>query len=515
MVEKSLLKPTIQVTFFSIIGILVSFANQLAVAYFFGASQQRDAYFAAMAIPTYLSAIFSGSICMIFLPKYVDVLQNEGEQRGNEFLGTTLGFSIILILVVVILLMVFAEPILSVTAPGFDKNSLEFTKKLLIILLPTVIFQIAASLLSSIHQVNHRFLIPAIAPILGAIISLVIVLLLSSRIGISSLAFGTLVSSVIVIIVIFFSLNRINFGLILKFDFKDRNLIALIVVAMPLFFGGIIYRLMPVFERMIASTLPQGSISYLGYANQFLAILATITTSGIATTIFPRMSKAYSENDFNSLKNSFLMALKSILLVVIPVAIIFLVFGVQIIKVLLERGAFTHDITIAVYSTFTILIGAFIFQSLGNIVMRVLYLSKRTVLATSIAVIEIASYLFGGLWLCNYYSYKGLAIAQSFSTGLTILLSLIFINKLLFKIDSCFYKSLIKIILSNFAFLLFLSFVNVIWSDFDNIGTVILKICIGLALLYYLLLVLKVQEIIQLKNKVDIKIKNIINQKNI
>lgn len=515
MKNKSLLKPTVQVTFFSIIGILVSFANQLAVAYFFGASPQRDDYFAAMAIPTYLSAIFSGSICMIFLPKYVDVLQNEGEQRAKEFLGNTIGFSILLTVFVVILFTIFAEPILSVTAPGFDDINQEFTKKLLIILLPTLIFQLAASLLSSVLQVKHKFLIPAIAPIFGAIVSLVIVLSLSSRIGISSLAFGTLVGSIIVLVVTYFSLNKINLGITLKFNFKDRNLIALIVIAIPLFLGGIIYRLMPVFERMIASTLPQGSISYLGYSNQFLILLASITTSGIATTVFPRMSKAFSENDINSLKNSFLMALTSILLVVIPIAIIFFVFGIPIIQVLLERGAFTHDITIAVYSTFVILLGAFIFQSLGTIVMRVLYLSKRTILATSIAFIEVASYLFGGLWLCNYYSYKGLAIAQSFSTGLTILLSLIFINKLLFKIDSSFLKSLIKIILSNFAFLLFLSFVNVIWSDFDNIGAIILKICIGLALLYYLLLVLKVQEIIQLKNKFDIKIKNIINQKNI
>jgi putative peptidoglycan lipid II flippase len=508
--KKGLLKHTFVITVCSIVGIVFSFVLQLVIAYYFGASSQRDAYFAATAIPTYLSAIFSGSIGMIFLPKYVDVLQNEGEKKAMEFLGNTLGLTFLLTTIIVILFTVFAEPILAITAPGFDSSNQEFTKKLLIILLPTFVFQIGATLLSSILQVNHKFLLPAIAPILGVIASLIVVILLSSQIGIVSLAFGTLISSIITVLMIYSSLYKLKFNIKLKFNFNNQNVIALIVVAMPLFIGGIIFRLMPIFERMIASTLPQGSISYLGYANQLLAILATIISSGIATTFFPKMSQAFSENDMNLLKRSFGMAMTSILIVVLPVSIIFYIFGIPILHFLLERGAFTHDITLAVYSTFVFLLGAFIFQSLGNIVMRILYLSKKTIWASSIAFIEIVSYLFGGLWLCNYYSYNGLAIAQSFSTGLTILLSLIVINRLIFKIETLFYRTFFKIILSNLFFLLFLLFINYIWHNIDNILIVILKITIGLVLLNYVLFTLKVEEIVTLKNIIQVKIKSII-----
>jgi len=359
-------------------------------------------------------------------------------------------------------------------------------------------------------QVNHKFILPAIISISGVVISLVIVLLLNSKIGINSLALGTLVGSSVVFLVTYFALNKLKIRLILKFDIKDRNLIDLFVVAMPLLIGGIIYRLMPVFERMIASTLPQGSISYLGYANQLLAILATIISSGIATTFFPQMSRAFSENDMSLLKSSFSTAMTSILLVVIPISVIFYVFGIPIIQILLERGAFTHDITIAVYSTFIFLIGAFIFQSVGTIVMRILYLSKKTIWASSIALIEIITYLFGGLLLCNYYSYKGLAIAQSFSTGITVIFSMFIINKLVFKMDVSFFKTFIIIVLSNISFLLFLMLINVIWSGTDNIIAVILKIILGLSILFYLLLILKVQEIIKLRNIIELKIKSII-----
>ena len=515
MKNKSLLKPTIQVTFFSFVGILFSFANQLAVAYFFGASPERDAYFAAMAIPTYLSAIFSGSVCMIFLPKYVDVLQKEGQERATRFLGNTLGFSALITFAIVFLITVFAAPVLSVSAPGFDSVKLELTKKILIILLPTFIFQMASSLLGSVLQVNHKFIIPSVAPIFGAMVSLVLVLILSKVIGIKSLAFGTLVSSIVVLVVICYSLHKLNFGIRLRFNFSDEDLKSLMLISMPLFFGGIVYRLSPVFERMIGSRLPQGSISYLGYANQFLAIIATITTSGIATTIFPRMSKDYSENNINSLRSSFIMAIGSILIVVLPIAIVFYMFGVRIVQLLFERGAFTHDVTLAVYSTFVILLGALVFQSLGNIIMRILYLSKKTVFATIIATTEIAVYLFGAMWLCRYYTYKGLAFAQSFSTGITFLLAMIVINSQIFKFGPAFFKSIAKVLVSNLILFLFLFLANQIWNDLHGLLSIVIKTSAGFTLMYYVLIKLKVQEILHFKNIITTKIGEFFNYKSL
>jgi peptidoglycan biosynthesis protein MviN/MurJ (putative lipid II flippase) len=135
-------------------------------------------------------------------------------------------------------------------------------------------------------------------------------------------------------------------------------------------------------------------------------------------------------------------------------------------------------------------------------------------MATIIAFIEIVSYLFCGLLLSKYYSYKGLAIAQSFSTGLTILFSLIIINRRLFKIDLSFIKIFSKIIFSNLVLLVFFSLLNVLWIDINSVYAITLKTFAGLALLYYLLLTLKVQEVLQIKYIINLKINNIINHIN-
>src|ERR1035437_2396077 len=73
----------ILITFFSFLGITISFCSQLIIGYYFGATAERDAYFVAITIPTYLSAIFIGSVGIIFLPKIVSILNNKPSESIN------------------------------------------------------------------------------------------------------------------------------------------------------------------------------------------------------------------------------------------------------------------------------------------------------------------------------------------------------------------------------------------------------------------------------------------------
>ena len=61
-----MLKYTIQVTLISVLGIAVNFITQLLLAYYFGTTDARDSYFAAVTIPAYVAILFTGSLGMIF-----------------------------------------------------------------------------------------------------------------------------------------------------------------------------------------------------------------------------------------------------------------------------------------------------------------------------------------------------------------------------------------------------------------------------------------------------------------
>ena len=166
--KKGLLKPTIQITVLSLLGIFLNFLTQLVVAYYFGASSERDAYFAAMVMPTYISAILTGSIGVIFLPMYVDVKAKKGEQEAVLFLGNSVILTSLISAIIILLSIFFSTELVELTAPGFKGQQTRFTSGLLTILLPTISFQIISNIAGSVLQVQHRFILPALAPVMMA-----------------------------------------------------------------------------------------------------------------------------------------------------------------------------------------------------------------------------------------------------------------------------------------------------------------------------------------------------------
>lgn len=421
--KNSLLKPTIQITVLSLVGIIVNFVTQLVIAYYFGATFERDAYFAASVIPTYIVAIFTGSIVAIFLPIYIDIKINKGKEEANSYIHNVLNFCLLLSILITLFCIFCAKNIIEITAPGFsDNNQIILVVNLLTILTISIVPQFISLILLSVLQAQSRFLLAALIPVISAIISLLVVFSFSSYIGILSLAYGTLSGALLTTSFIFYKLNHATHYK-WTINFKDEYLQLLLRNSAPLFFAGFFYRMTSVFERGLASTLPRGSISYLGYANQILLILATITSSGIATTLYPKLSTAWSEKNIEQIRILLTKSIRFIFIISFPIAFIFIFGGKNIIQLVFERGAFTNETTLAVSKVFSILTIAFIATSLGNMIAKILYFSGKTIWASATNIIETSIYLFLAFSLIKIMSYEGLAWAYSLSTFLSVSIS--------------------------------------------------------------------------------------------
>ncbi|GAI07969.1 unnamed protein product, partial [marine sediment metagenome] len=101
------------------------------------------------------------------------------------------------------------------------------------------------------------------------------------------------------------------------------------------------------------------------------------------------------------------------MLVTFPIAMVFAVLRVPIIQVVFERGAFDHRTTLAVADVLMILLIAFIFFGLGNVVGRGFYISQKTRLAATLGVVGTIIYVLLAHFLAKSLSYRGLGIAYS------------------------------------------------------------------------------------------------------
>jgi len=499
--RKTLFGSTIIITSFSIVGILISFLSQLLVAYFYGVTFFRDAYFIAVAIPVFISAVITGSFGYVFLPK-INELQIQKPELVRKFINSTLSFFILFLTFLTIILLFFSTNIIILLIPNYSIEEKIFVNKILFIVLPTLIFNVIFNILSSLYQIENNFFLPSITPILSSIVNILFFLILYKNLGIIALAIGYLASSIFSCFVLSPILKKYKFSF--TFLISNAHFINLLKIAIPLFITGLLFRSTTLFERVLASKLEKGSISYLGYSSQILAILATITSNGIGTSIFPTISRLWTEKKMDSLGSFINKSIRIILLVTIPIAIYFSIYAPQIIYFIFQRGAFTNEATLSVSKALAISMGAFIFQGIGTIISKLFYITGKTTIFSFIGLIEIISYFILSYFLLENYSFLSLSISLSVSTFISLSLSLFYVHKKIIKFSiTKIFIDISKILITSFISISIIYILNNIILHNSNIFVLILITFFSSLIFIIISYYIQIEEVRFIRSKIN------------
>ncbi len=492
--NKSLARSTLYVTSFSIISILLNLILQLIVAFYFGAKFSRDAYLVAISIPLFVTTVINGSLGYIFIPSFVEFQETGNQKESQQFLFSITIFLVSFLLSITLLFYFFDELLIKILFPSFDSIYRSLVQNLLIILLPTILLNVLSAFLSSLYQIQGNFLMPAMANAFNILLGILFFLIFKFKLGIYALAYGYTFGSLFSILLQIPILKHVNFTFKTKMNFGI--LLKVLKLAFPLFIGGIFFRFSIVFEKIMASHLAIGSVSYLGYSGQIITVLGTLTSNSVSTVMFPLISKYWSNRNFESVKYYLSKSLKLILLLTIPTSIYLVFFGKYIIRETFERGAFTPTVSGSVYWAIVFSMGGFIFQSIGSIIVKLFYISGHTTINTIISSFELILYMLLANYLVNDYSFLGLPIALSISSGISIFISLFFLNYRIIKIN---YLPLVidflKLFILSFLSILLMYYVNKHLFIFSDLISFLISNFIGGIIFVILCFWFKVDEI--------------------
>jgi putative peptidoglycan lipid II flippase len=509
--QRSFFKSNSHLTLLTVVGILINFFTQTLVAYYFGANFTRDSYFLAQGIPNYLNVIFINSLIVIFLPHFIALNKEDVSDGLNFFINFTF-FILFIVGIISCLTITFSTQVISVIYPTLNSTEVFIISKILMVLLLANLFQIGGNLLAGIYQNENQFLISSLQQILTGIFSIMLVFAFHKILAIESLAYGVLLGSIINFLILLFNLRKINIRLNLKtvkISLLNKEVVEVIKVAIPLLVANIIMRSNVIFEKVFAANLPEGSISHLGYATQIILILSTISSSGIATIIFPVLTNLWIENDIDRLLFFFYKSFRIILLITVSISTIFVAFGDIFIKLVFERGAFNHNDTIIVYLLILWLLGYFIAGSMGNLLGKIFYFSKNTKSFSIAGIIEIILYLVFAYFLSKEFGVFGLASSLTISSLCNIVIQIVVIKKIIlpFEIKKLASEG-IKILFSGLALLLCLVISNYLLTFLENpfirSATCVLA-CLPIYLIF-LVKVFKIEETIYLYHFVKLKL---------
>lgn len=408
-----------------IVGKIIGFFREVALAYFYGAGAITDAYITAITIPGVFLAGVTGAIVLAYIPLASSI---ESKEEISKTTSNLLNVSSIIIFLLSLLLSYKAEMVSQMFAYGFDENTLCMTTKIATIILPFFVFFSIKDILGAyLQSINSFFFIGVVNIIANVVIILSFVV---SDKNITLLALGYALSMIISAIIVFFIAKRKELSFSPVLQIEDPNLKNILKNSIMIFGGSIVLQLNTIVDRNFASTLGTGLMSAMQYANKLNTFFITLFVISIATAIFPTLSQQ-ANDDLPALKKTASGANNIILLFAIPVTVAILLQGNSIVELVFMRGAFSQesaDITANALRIYALGLPAL---SLVEILNREFYALKDTKAPVVCSVVSISTNIILNFLLVKEFGYMGLALSTSIAA---IILALLLFYKLHKKI---------------------------------------------------------------------------------
>ncbi len=409
------------VGFYTFISRILGLARDAVVAWAFGASRIADAFYVAFRIPNLLRRLVAeGALTIAFIPVYTEYLKRSRED-GKAALSVIFTYLSLFLTGLTLCGIIFAPLLVKLIAWGFadDPSKFELTVFLTRLMFPYIFLISLVALAMGVLNSLKKFAAPAAAPIFLNIGIIFGALVLSHyySVPVVGLATGVLLGGIMQLALQIPSLMREGMIPRINFNWKHPALKGLLFLMIPAAFGAAVYQINVLIVTLIASFLPEGSVSYLWYADRISEFPLGIFAIAVATATLPTMSDQAAAKDIEALKDTMNYGLRLALLIAIPSSVGLYLLALPTVSVLFQRGEFTP-------ATATATAGALSFFALKipfvsgvrNLVPAFFALkdARRPVIVAAIAVVvnAIAALLFMDSML-----HEGLALALVISSA--------------------------------------------------------------------------------------------------
>ena len=408
----------VSITLFTLINAFINYLTITVLAYFFGAGLEIDAFFAAMTIPQVLLAILQVIVPASFLPWFI---KRRAEDEANSWKLASIAANIICVILAAMALLgtAFSRTIIHLINPGFSVSTAALAATLFSYFILSSVLTGLSVLLSSIYYAQKRFIRPLVAQTVCSTIILSFVWLLHGRLGLASIAIGTLAGAIIQLLLlrsVLFCRGRYA----LSFDFRRKEIVTLLMLMLPLLLGSLFYKMNIVVERFISSQLPPGSVSYLGYAGKINTALLIFLTQGVSVPLFQRMSEHSAVMDLQGLQDSLSRGLRAMILLAAPVVMLIVFSGAGLVRLAFQRGSFTPQATQAVAMILLAYLGYLIVSTVGLPVLNTLYSLQLTTIVSMVGVGGFMLYILLAMVLSRPLGCNGIALAASLQSLISI-----------------------------------------------------------------------------------------------
>lgn len=422
-----LLRGTVITSSLTLLSRALGFARDLLVARLLGASLFADVFFVAFRIPNLLrSFLAEGALTSAFVPVFTGSLAKSHDEAQATFSRLT-GFLISITVPLSILGILFAPEIVRLIAPGFAQDQQKFE---LCVLLTQIMFPYIAcvSLIAMINSALNSLRIFGASAWAQVFMNITLIggalcaLPFEPRVATLLLALSVIIGGAVQITTQLPACSRAKLSLRPSFAIFSRDVTETVKLMLPATLGASVYQL-TVFSTILASTLPDGSVSWLFYADRIAQFPIGIFSIALASVLLPALAHASAQDDSALFKRNLSNSLRFTNFVIIPMAAGLWALALPITEVLFERGAFTHESSVRTAHAIKALTFGLWATSCHSMITRAFIAKKDTVTPTCIGACSLIVGLIASLILMGPLSSEGGYLLEALQWLQTLLYS--------------------------------------------------------------------------------------------
>jgi putative peptidoglycan lipid II flippase len=324
---------------------VLGLVREQVFAAFLGAGSYADAFLVAFRIPNLLRDLFAeGALSAAFVPTYTREMKAGGKERAHQLASRLLSILAAVLSVVILLGLVFTRPLVEFLAPGFDPSKMDLAIFLTRIMLPFLPLVSFAALAMGMLNAQGRFGIPAAAPVMFNLVSIVWAAgLWAMGFGpeqvVVGWAIGTVLGGAAQLLIQVPPLWREGWRYRPEWKPGDPGIRAIGRLMAPATVGLAAVEVNILVNTIFASH-EDGAVAWLGYAFRILYLPIGIFGVAVGTVTTTGLSQRAADGDTEGLRRTLRRGLAAVAFLSIPATVGLIVLRIPIVRLLFERGRF-------------------------------------------------------------------------------------------------------------------------------------------------------------------------------
>lgn len=344
-------------------------------AHLFGASETLDLYYAAFRVPDLVFALVASLVSAYVL---IPHLARLAKPEARELVSQTVSFLVIAGGILCAVLAVFAPVLLFALYPDFatspERDAFVFLVRLL--LLQPILLGLSG-ILMSVTQLERKFFLFALSPVLYNLGIIGGTVLLYPAFGLAGIGWGVVIGAVLHVSIHLPVVSRAK--LFPRLVIPNVRMIGGVVRdsaprSLALLMGSVTVLMLSI----LASRIGEGSIAVFTLANNLEAVPLSLIGASYATAAFPVMAEQLGAKRYEEFRATLVAAARHLIFWSSAALVLFIVLRAHIVRIILGSGAFDWDATRLTAAILAILVVALVAQGFVLLASRAFYAAERT-----------------------------------------------------------------------------------------------------------------------------------------